>query len=112
MNKIILYCIIVFMTMLGALGGFFFKRSSGRGGSIFSVLKNKNLYIGGVIYVASALLNIWVLKHMQYSVVLPMTAITYIWTMILSRIVFKEKITVKKAIGVASIIIGAVFISI
>lgn len=110
MNKIFLIAVIIFMTMLGSLGGFFFKCSSSAGGSFLSILKNKNLYIGGLIYVASALLNIWVLKYMQYSVVLPMTAITYIWTMILSRIVLKEKITVKKAFGVASIIVGAVFL--
>ncbi|CDZ23878.1 putative membrane protein [[Clostridium] cellulosi] len=110
MNKIFLIAVIIFMTMLGALGGFFFKRSSA-GGSILSIIKNKELYIGGIIYIASALLNIWVLKYMQYSVVLPMTAITYIWTMIISRIVLKEKITVKKAFGVASIIVGAVFLS-
>lgn len=111
MNKIVLLLVIVFMTMLGALGGFFFKRCSGGSSSISAITKNKNLYIGGFIYVASACLNVWVLKFMKYSVVMPMTAITYIWTMILSRVVLKEKITVKKMIGIAAIIIGAVFIS-
>lgn len=111
MNKIFLIAVIIFMTMLGSLGGFFFKRSSARvEGSFLSLLKNKNLYVGGFIYVASAILNIWVLKYMQYSVVMPMTAITYIWTMLLSAVILKEKITMKKAIGVAAIIVGAVFI--
>jgi uncharacterized membrane protein len=98
--------------MLGALGGFFFKKSSGRASSLLDLLKNKNLYIGGVIYVTAALVNVWVLKYMPYSVVLPMTAITYIFTMLLSKLVLKEKITVQKMIGVASIIAGAVLISI
>lgn len=110
MNKIFLIFEIIFMTMLGAFGGFFFKRSTG--GSFLSILKNKNLYIGGFIYLVSSVINVWVLKFMPYSVVMPMTAITYIWTMIISRFALGEKITYKKIIGVMSIIIGAVFIAI
>lgn len=110
MNKIILVVVIIFMTMLGALGGFFFKRSSAGATSVFDVAKSKYLYIGGIIYVASAVVNVWVLKFMPYSVVMPMTAITYIWTMLLSRAALGEKITRKKLIGVAAIIVGAVFI--
>lgn len=118
MNKVLLIFVIIFMTMLGSLGGFFFKRSSSgdSGGNaaaaIAAIIKNKNLYIGGFIYVVSALLNVWVLKYMPLSIVMPMTAITYIWTMILSRIVLKEKITAKKMIGIALIIVGALIISI
>ena len=110
MNKILLLLVIVFMTMLGALGGFFFKRSSAATSSLKAIATNKSVYIGGILYVAAALLNVWVLKFMPYSVVMPMTAITYIWTMILSRLLLKEKITVKKMIGIAAIIVGAVFI--
>jgi drug/metabolite transporter (DMT)-like permease len=99
------------MTMLGALGGFFFKKSSADSSYVIAIVKSKKLYIGCLLYTASAFINIWVLKYMPYSVVMPMTAITYIWTMMLSHFVLKEKITVKKMIGIASIIVGAAFIS-
>lgn len=111
MNKIILILIIIFMTMLGSLGGFFFKKSDIQF-SIPALIKNKYLYLGVVFYVVSAVFNIFVLKFMPYSVVLPMTAITYIWSMVLSKFILKEKITGKKVIGMASIIVGAIFISI
>ena len=76
------------------------------------MLKNINLYIGGALYLASAVANIIVLKKMEYSIVLPLTSITYIWTMILSYMILKEEITKKKIGGVILILIGAVCVSI
>ena len=76
------------------------------------MLKNINLYIGGALYLASAVANIIVLKKMEYSIVLPLTSITYIWTMILSYMILKEKITKKKIGGVILILIGAVCVDI
>lgn len=109
MNKLILILVIIFMTMLGSLGGFFFKKSTGSE-SMFATLKNKYLYIGGILYVVAALINVWVLKFLDYSVVMPMTAITYIWTLIVARVALKEKLTGKKVIGILAIITGALFI--
>ena len=60
----------------------------------------------------SALINIWVLRYMDYSVVLPLTSLTYMWTMILSYLILKEKITKRKIVGVILVLIGAVFVSI
>ena len=41
-------------------------------------------YLGGLLYLISAILNIYILKFLDYSVVLPLTSITYIWTFVLS----------------------------
>ena len=59
---------------------------------------------------ASAVMNIWILRYLDYSVVLPLTSLTYIWTMILSYIILKEKIS-KKIVGVLLILIDAVLVS-
>ena len=59
----------------------------------------------------AALINIFVLRHLDYSVVLPLTSITYIWTMILSYITLKEKISNKKIIGVCLIVVGALILA-
>lgn len=76
------------------------------------MLKNINLYIGGGLYLISALLNIFVLRYLDYSVVLPLTSITYVWTMIISYLILKESITKRKIAGVALILVGAVLVSI
>ncbi len=74
--------LLLVMTLLGSLGGFFFKGCTSLGLKIskFFIL---NLGIGGILYVAGALLNIWLLKLMPYTIVYPLTSITYRWTLIL-----------------------------
>ena len=104
------FMILIFMTLCGAVASLFLKRASGTEG-ILKMFLNINLYIGGGLYLISAVLNVYILRYLDYSVVLPLTSITYIWSMILSYMILKEKITVKKMLGVALILIGAVFVS-
>ena len=98
------------MTLMGATAALFLKRASSFS-SIKALLTDKYFYFGGVLYFLSALLNIYVLKRLDYSTVLPLTSITYIWTMILSHLILKEKVGIKKIIGVLGILIGALFLS-
>lgn len=105
------YILILCMTLMGSIASLFLKKALGSE-SIIKLLFNINLYVGGFIYVAAAVLNIVVLRKLNYSVVLPLTAVTYIWTMVLSYYILKEKIGSKKIIGVALIIIGAVCVAI
>lgn len=105
------FVLLIVMTLLGSVASLFLKKASGSDG-IIGMLKNINLYIGGMLYLASAVVNIIVLKKMEYSIVLPLTSITYIWTMVLSYMILKEKITKKKIGGVVLILIGAVCVSI
>ena len=107
----ILYVMLLIMTVMGSVASLFLKKASGCDG-IVGLLKNINLYIGGFLYVGSAVLNIILLRYLDYSVVLPLTSLTYIWTMIISHLVLKEKIGVKKMAGVALILVGAVLVSI
>ena len=106
----IYFMILIFMTLCGAVASLFLKRASGTEG-VLKMFLNINLYIGGGLYLISAVLNVYILRYLDYSVVLPLTSITYIWTMVLSYMILKEKITVKKMIGVLLILIGAVFVS-
>jgi hypothetical protein len=107
---VIYYIVLLVMTMFGSVASLFLKKASGLN-SLIDMLKNINLYIGGFLYVSSAILNIWLLKILDYSVILPLTSLTYIWTMVLSYFILKEKITVKKIAGVCLILVGAIIIS-
>ncbi|OUQ68619.1 multidrug transporter [Eubacterium sp. An11] len=98
------------MTVCGAVASLFLKRASGTEG-IFKMFLNINLYLGGGLYLISAVLNVYILRYLDYSVVLPLTSITYIWTMVLSYMILKEKITMKKIMGVVLILVGAIFVS-
>lgn len=107
---ILYFFALLLMTLLGSVASLFLKKASGFADFV-ALLKNKNLYIGGLLYVASAVLNIWVLRYLAYSVVLPLTSLTYIWTMLLSYLILKEKISAKMIMGVGLIIIGAILVS-
>ena len=72
---------------------------------LFSVLESDKI-------VKHDVLNIIVLKYLPYSVVLPLTAITYIWSLVIAYCFLKEKITKVKIYGIICIMIGAIFISI
>ena len=97
---------LVIMTILGSVAAFCLKKASGNEGFL-KLLKNKYLYIGGFLYFMSALINIYLLHILPYSIVLPLTSITYIWTMIIAYFFLKEEITQGKVFGVVFIIIGA-----
>lgn len=88
--------------MLGAGGGFFFKRSSDP-----TVSAYRALLLGLLCYGSAALINIYVLTLLPYSVVFPLTSITYIWTMLLSYYVLKEHINMRQIAGVGLLVLGA-----
>lgn len=99
------------MTVMGAVAALFLKKASGFK-NLKELLSGMNLYIGGMLYFLSALLNIYILRFLDYSIVLPLTSITYIWTMILSYYVLHEKVTRKKIVGLSFVFIGAFLIAI
>lgn len=104
------YGILVVMTLMGAVASLFLKKASGTNG-MFGLLTNLNLYIGGGLYFLSALLNIFILRYLDYSIVLPLTSITYIWTMLISFFYLNEKIAKKQVVGIFLIIVGAVLVA-
>ncbi len=107
----IYYLLLLLMTLMGASASLFLKKSTDSNG-LSGLVRNINLYIGAVLYLISAILNIYILKYLEYSVVLPLTSITYIWTMLFSYFILSERITLKKVIGVILITMGAIIISI
>jgi EamA-like transporter family. len=98
--------LLVAMTILGSLGGYFFKRCTMNGLKL-SFFFMINLGIGGIFYVSGALLNIWLLKLLPYTIVYPLTAVTYVWTLIFSYFLLGEKINRRKITGVFLILFGA-----
>lgn len=100
-----LYLLFLVMTLMGAFGAFFLKRASGAMG-LTALLKNWNFYLGGGLYGLSAVVNIYVLRYLPYSVVLPMTSVTYVWTAVIGWRMLGEKLTWRCCIGIAVIICG------
>jgi len=107
----IYYVLILIMTLTASFASLFLKKSTVNR-AILSIITNKYLYIGGSLYVLVAFFNIWILKLLPYSVVVPLGSITYIWTMIIAGVFLKEKIGAGKIIGVLLILAGVVCIAV
>ncbi len=104
---------VLIMTLSGSLGAFFLKKGVSRMEklSVLGMLKEKYLYFGGTFYVLGALLNIVLLRFLPYTIIYPITSVTYIWTLIISALFLKEKITWNKIVAVGCIVAGVVFIA-
>ena len=107
----IYYLLMLVMTLCGSIGSLFLKKATGHE-KFHYLIADKNFYIGTMVYLAGAVINIYILRYVDYSVALPFTAFTYVWTIFIARATLKEKISLQKIIGIILVIIGAIFITI
>jgi len=113
MSLLLLIPMILIMTISGTFGALLFKQAMAKveGRCIIHLIKAPRLYLGGMCYLLGAMLNIMLLQHMPYSIVYPMTSLTYIWTMVVSFFVLKEKISRNKIIAVVLIVTGVIVLN-
>lgn len=113
MNTFIRIAMIFVMTFSGSMGAYFLKKGTSKMQklSILLMLRTPELYAGGILYVLGACTNIVLLRSMPYTVVYPMTSLTYVWTMFVSAFLLKEKITRNKVLAVVCIVLGICLIS-
>jgi len=104
------YMLLLVMTLCASFASFFIKKST-LGGTILGIIKNKFLYLGGLLYIIAIVFNIWLLKKLPFSVVVPLGSICYVWTLIIAGIFLKEKIGIGKIAGVLLILSGIVCIA-
>lgn len=102
---------VIFMTLFGSLGAVCLKKTDlANGGRMVSLLKDKWTYIAGVFYIGCIILNIYVLRRLDYSIVLPLTSLTYVWTIVLSKLIFNETISLFKLLAIVLIVSGTVLV--
>ena len=97
---------VLVMTLFGSLGALFLKRGSAKVSELKSLVTTPQIWLGGLFYLAGALLNIYLLRGYSYSIVYPLTSLTYVWSLILSALLLHEKVTVQKLFGIAAICLG------
>ncbi len=102
--------ILLVETLAASFASFFLKKAGSGDGNKLKLLLSPWFYLGGVLYVLSALGGIYLLQKLPYAIVLPLGSITYIWTMFVSRWLLKEEITKRKILGMSVIIIGVALV--
>lgn len=103
---------LLFMGILASVASLFLKKSTNKGLALKILLVNPYIYLGGILYIASALLNLYLLKKLPYSVVVPLGSLTYIWTLVIAHKYLNETITKRKLLGVVLILIGVIFLAV
>lgn len=98
---------VLLMTLFGSLGALFLKRGSAKARNAKALVTAPQIWLGGLFYLAGALLNIYLLRCYSYSVIYPLTSLTYVWTLLLSALLLHERVTVQKLVGIAAICLGA-----
>ncbi len=101
---------VLAMTCIASFASYCMKRSSGADSKI-KILFSPWFYLGGVLYVLSACINIYVLQLIPYAVAMPVGALTYVWTMFLSNRLLHEAITKRKVIGMLIIFAGVICVA-
>lgn len=106
------YFLLVFMTVVAAMGGYHFKMISKENHSSANPMKSVHFYYGIGFYTVSAIINIYLLKFLPLTFVLPATSLSYIWIQLISKIRLGETIRVNKMIAMAIICLGVLLIGI
>lgn len=113
MNLPLKIIMVGIMTLSGTFGALFFKKGIAKmkGISPFSLITIPEVYIGATFYLIGAAFNIILLKFMSYTVLYPMTSLTYVWTLFVSSVVLKERINKNKIIAIVFICAGVLVLS-
>lgn len=97
-------------SLVGSFGAVFLKRGAARlTKSVFSFL-NLNLAFGVALFLGSSVFYALGIKGGQLSVLYPMVSLGYIWTLLWSRLFFKEPFTRQKFLGLGLILLGVFFV--
>ncbi len=97
-------------SVVGSFGAVFLKFGSATVGGSLLTFVNRNVIIGVILYLGSSVFYGLALRGGEVSVLYPMVSLGYIWTMVWSRIFFKESFTRQKLVGLALVLLGVVFV--
>jgi len=104
---------ILFSTVIGALGSLFFKKGADRLSlTVAGVLRNWMLLAGFLLYTLSAAFFVYALQGGELSVLYPLVSLAYIWVCLLSMRFLGERMNRLKWIGVAFIVAGVALIGV
>ncbi len=108
---IVIVIALLVETCVASFASFFLKKSSSVDNKV-KILLSPWFYLGGIMYVLSASINIYLLKKLPYAIVLPLGSLTYVWTIFVSNRLLGEKITKRKVLGMCVIFVGVLCLAV
>jgi len=101
--------LVLLASVVGSFGAVFLKLGAVRLTGLMSLL-NWRLALGVGLYLGSSVFYGLGIRHGQLSVLFPMVAVGYIWTLLWSRLFFHERFTGSKVIGLSLVLAGVVLV--
>jgi drug/metabolite transporter (DMT)-like permease len=103
--------LLVFLaSVIGSFGAVFLKLGSAKINRSPLSFLNSRLVFGVCLFLGSSVFYAFGIRGGQLSVLYPMVSLGYIWTLIWSRVFFKEAFTREKFVGLALILLGVFFV--
>jgi drug/metabolite transporter (DMT)-like permease len=97
-------------SVVGSFGAVFLKLGSAKLVNGFWHILNPQLAAGVALFMGSSYFFVMGIRHGELSVLYPMVSLGYIWTLVWSRLFFKEAFTRQKFVGLALILLGVFFV--
>ncbi len=119
-----IYIVAMFFSLLlSVVGQLLLKKGMNRVGhvsllntgmlkTVFRMLTNFYVIVGGVVFVASLALWLVVLSKLDISYAYPIVGINYVAIALSSKIFFKEKVSLYRWVSIFVICVGVVLVSI
>ena len=101
--------LVLFGSVVGSFGAVFLKLGAVRLTGLLSLF-NWRLALGVSLYLGSSVFYALGIRHGQLSVLFPMVAVGYIWTLLWARLFFHERFTRNKLTGLALVLGGVVLV--
>jgi len=104
--------LVLFASFVGSFGTVFLKSGADKlERTVRGVLTNWRLPVGILIYLTSFAMYTAAVKTGELTILYPMVSLGYLWTLIWSRLIFKEPLTRNKFIGIGMILFGVVVLN-
>lgn len=102
--------LVLVASFIGSFGAVFLKVGAGRLKHGLWHILNVNLALGVAFFLLSSVFFLLAIRHGELSVLYPMVALGYVWTLFWSRLFFHEPLTHQKFVGLGLILVGVFFV--
>ncbi|MDN5328082.1 MAG: hypothetical protein PWP03_720 [Candidatus Woesearchaeota archaeon] len=104
------YLSLLFSTILNSLGALFLKKGS-KDFKVWKLLNNKKVIFGFFIYLLSTIFFVFAVKFLPISIAYPISSLSYVWVVVFSAFILKEKVKLNNWLGIIIIILGIVLLN-
>jgi multidrug transporter EmrE-like cation transporter len=103
--------LVLVASIFGSFGAVFLKMGAEKLKTGLLNIVSWQATLGVGLFLLSSVFFVMGIKHGELSVLYPMVSLGYVWTLLWSRLFFKEPVTKQKFLALGMILTGIVFIA-